>query len=294
MLEVYASLFSLMTPLVVCLAIGYIWSRRGNFEFEFCSFLVTRISTPALVFHTLTTISLDGSALVEVALLASTALLVCGVLAAGFLYVLRLPMRMLPAVVFPNTGNFGLPISYLALGSKGFAVAVIFFTTCAVAQHSLSALTLQKTFKWIRILTIPSLLAVIAAVMVRASPFQAPAPILDAAKLIGALTVPLMLFVLGHALSDMPRSGLRIGSVLAALRLALGVLAAWLVAKALNITSDLANVMIIQMAMPTAVISYVYGQPSGRQVSDPIAGAVLVSTCTSLITIPILLWWLEL
>lgn len=294
MLEIYANLLSLMTPLVICLSIGYFWSRYGHFELDFCSFLVTRISTPALIFHTLTTISLESAALMEIALLAWVALLLCAGLAGAVLYCFRLSLRMLPAVVFPNTGNFGLAISYLALGQNGFAVAVIVYTSCSVAQHSLSALTLHNSFNWTRILTLPPLVAVIMALIVRASPFDVPFPVLEAAKLIGGLTVPLMLFVLGHALANMPRSGLHIGSLLAILRLTLGILAAWLVIKVFNITDELALVLIIQMAMPVAVISYVYSQPSGSNVSDPVAGSVLVSTCLSLATIPGMLWWLGL
>ncbi len=294
MWQIYAELFGLMVPLAVCLTIGYVWSHVGRFQMEFCTVLVIRISTPALVFHTLSTIALEGSDLMEIALLAWAALLLCAVMGAVCLYVFRLPVGgMLPAVTFPNTGNFGLPISYLALGEQGFAVAVVFFASCAVAQHTLSSLALQKRFSFIRLFTLPPLVAVILAVIGRLSPFDMPGPVLETTRLLGALTVPLMLLVLGNALANMPRTSLRIGSVLAALRLCLGLFAAWVIVTALDVTDEFGLVVMIQMAMPTAVISYVYARASGAQVSDPVAGAVLISTLVSLITIPILLWWLK-
>src|SRR5690606_37883502 len=139
MWQIYGELAGLTVPLAVCLAIGYFWNRYGTFQLEFCTTLVLRISTPALVFHTLSTVELDNGSLAEIAAVTLIALLVCAGAAALCLAALKMPVKdMLPAVVFPNTGNFGLPISYLALGDTGFAIAVIFYTCCSIIQHTIS------------------------------------------------------------------------------------------------------------------------------------------------------------
>ena len=128
-LTAYVQLFALLTPVIACASIGVVWAaKKIDYPGRFVSVLVTSVSTPCLVFSTLVTTRLDNALLLEVTGAAVLALLVMGVVAAVLLRVCKLSLRgFLPAAVFPNAGNLGLPLSQLTFGDDGLAVAVTVF-----------------------------------------------------------------------------------------------------------------------------------------------------------------------
>src|SRR5690606_19763067 len=109
-------------------------------------------------------------------------------------------------------------------------------------------------------------------------------------RMLGAVTVPLMLLSLGHALALIPANGMRAGAVVAGLRLAVGLAAGYAVVWLLGLPDLLAGALALQMAMPCAVVSYMYARRY-TDVGDIAAGAVLVSTVVFLLLAPALLWF---
>ena len=92
-IEAYGSALLRILPMLVCVSAGFYWGRRGtHYPTPFVSTLVTNIAVPALVFHTLMTTPLPASVLTEVLLTATGSLLVCAVLVAGLLRLMRLPV----------------------------------------------------------------------------------------------------------------------------------------------------------------------------------------------------------
>jgi len=59
--------------------------------------------------------------------------------------------------------------------------------------------------------------------------------------------------------------------------------------KKLGLSDDLAGVLILQMGMPCAVVSYMYSRRY-TDMGDTSAGAVLVSTALFLALAPLFLW----
>jgi len=107
--------------------------------------------------------------------------------------------------------------------------------------------------------------------------------------MLGAVTVPLMLLSLGHALALIPSNGLRDGAKVAVVRLAVGLAAGLAVVWALDLEPVLAGALSLQMAMPCAVVSYMYVKRY-TPLGDTAAGAVLVSTVAFLLLAPVMLW----
>ena len=290
LLSSYLGLVGVVLPLAACLLVGYFWQRFNRFEPAFVTFLVTRVSTPALVFHTLVTAPFEGSLLAQVAAMAVLSLVLCATFSLPVLRGLgaRQPAHWM-AAVFPNSGNFGLPVAYLSFGQEGFAVALIFFATCAIIQHSLGATAMRKQFSLRAVLVQPSLIAVALALLARAAPFTQVEPLMQTTRLLGGVTMPLMLLMLGNALARMPRAGLRGGVPVSVARLVLGPVAGCAAAWLLDVPAGIAAIGIVQMAMPVAVISHVYACAADPADADAVAGAVLISTLAALVLLPPLL-----
>lgn len=290
-LSVYAQISTLLLPVICCAAIGVAWAlRKKPYPGEFIATLATVVSTPALVFHTLMTTKLDNAQLLEVGGASLVGLAIAALIGALGLRALKLPVFTLgPAMTFPNAGNLGLPIAQLAFGDVGLAVAITFFAVNSVVQHTLgvwiAARGSEHAHRWPKGVVIACLLAA----ALRATDSSVPAPVVESARLVGSLAVPLMLLSLGHALATVSRAGIRQGALLGALRLMAGFLAGAVVVNALGLPPLVASVLSLQLAMPVAVVSVIYVQrfsPHG----DVAAGAVLVSTAIFVVLCPLLIW----
>src|SRR5690606_23678983 len=129
---------TMLAPVIACAGIGVFWGvRKLPVSNEFITLLVTSFSMPALVFQTLYTTELDNATLIEVGLSSFISLGLMGIVIAVLLHYLKLPMRSLWLVTtFPNAGNMGLPLTYLAFGETGLSAAVIFFAVASFLQNS--------------------------------------------------------------------------------------------------------------------------------------------------------------
>jgi len=287
----YVATVGLLAPLMACVGVGLFWGKKEYpFAGAFVTVLVTSVTTPALVFETLVTTELDNRMLADIAGATVLALLVCGLACALVLRLCGQPVRkLLPTACVPNAGNLGLPVSHLAFGDVGLSAAVAFFAINSFIQHTVGVRLLPGTSGTAGGWKSPVLIASAAAVAVRAAGLPMPGWILESAHLLGSLTVPLMLLSLGHALALIPSSGLKLGAGVAALRLSAGLASGLAAAGMLGLSADLAGVLVLQMAMPCAVVSYMYSRRY-TDMGDTSAGAVLVSTVAFLALAPLLLW----
>jgi len=289
--QFYLSAIVLMLPLLFCVGIGLYWGKRDlPFGGNFITTLVTSVTTPALVFHTFVTTHLDDRALADVAAATLIALLLCALICAALLKAWKLPvLSLLPTAFLPNAGNLGLPISQLAFGDAGLSVAVAFFAVNSFVMHTIAVRMLpgvNTKGSW----KSPILLASVVAVALRLLDVPVPAWIIETARMLGAVTVPLMLLSLGHALALIPSNGVRDGAKVGAIRLVVGLLTGLAVVWAMDLEPVLAGALTLQMAMPCAVVSYMYARRY-TPLGDTAAGAVLVSTVAFLLLAPLMLWF---
>jgi len=289
--QFYLSAIVLMMPLLSCVGIGLYWGKRDlPFGGNFITTLVTSVTTPALVFHTFVTTHLDNRALADVAAATLIALLLCALICAALLKAWKLPvLSLLPTAFQPNAGNLGLPISQLAFGDAGLSVAVAFFAVSSFVMHTIAVRMLpgvNTKGSW----KSPILLASVVAVALRLLDVPVPAWIIETARMLGAVTVPLMLLSLGHALALIPSNGMRDGAKVGAIRLVAGLLTGLAVVWAMDLEPVLAGALTLQMVMPCAVVSYMYARRY-TPLGDTAAGAVLVSTVVFLLLAPLMLWF---
>ncbi|KAG1446786.1 hypothetical protein G6F57_017228 [Rhizopus arrhizus] len=177
----------------------------------------------------------------------------------------------------------------MAFGDAGLSVAVAFFAVNSFVMHTIAVRLLpgvNTKGSW----KSPILLASVVAVGLRMLHIPVPEWLIETARMLGAVTVPLMLLSLGHALALIPSNGLRDGAKVGAIRLGVGLAAGLAVVWALDLEPVLAGALTLQMAMPCAVVSYMYAKRY-TPLGDTAAGAVLVSTVVFLLLAPLMLWF---
>ena len=285
-------LFNIIAPVLITAGVGLVWARRGgSFDMEFVTGLVTGVGAPCLVFHTLANLSVGAGAFLGMVADRSPCWSTCAVAGTLLLRAFRLPIRdFLPTLMFANTGNMGLPLSSLAFGDLGLALAVGVFAVTAVAQFTAGVAIASGKLSFTALARVPLLYAIPPALAFLFAGVRPPAWINATTELIGAMTIPLMLITLGVSLANLSVKSLPRSLALAVLRLVLGFTAGLAVAWVLKLEGAARGVLIVQSTMPVAVFNYLFAQRY-RRAPEEVAGIIVISTVLSFATLPLLLWF---
>jgi predicted permease len=288
-----SELFAVIAPVFTSAGIGFIWAKQKRpYDVELVTALMTNIGTPCLVFHALVDAKLDPNAFASMAILATAAIAGTAVIAALILKIIGYDYRVfLPSLMFSNCGNMGLPLCLLAFGEKGLAMAIVFFTVSAVAQFTIGTMISAGSMSIAGLVRIPIIYAVIAAVVLLIFNIELPAFIANTTRILGGMTIPMMLITLGVSLARLQVSALARSSMMSLLRLVLGLVVGVGLSQVMGLEGLERGVLIVQSAMPVAVFSYLFAQRYNRA-PEEVAGMVVISTAVSFATLPGLLWYL--
>ncbi|TVS00153.1 MAG: AEC family transporter [Rhodospirillales bacterium] len=284
------ALFTVMAPVLICVAIGFAWDRGGKgFDVDLVTVLITNVGAPCLVFHTLANLTVSPEAFGVMVGAALAVLAVNVPLAAGVLALARLPQRtFLPTLVFANTGNVGLPLSLLAFGEAGLGLAIGVFAVHSVAMFIAGPALAAGTLSWRALLRVPVLYALPPALFFMVTGIAPPGWINATTGLLGDVTIPLMLIALGVSLSRLKVTSAGRSLALSLARLGIGFGVGVGVAWLLGLDGMARGVLILQATMPAAVFTYLFAQRYDRSPQE-VAGVVVMSTVIGFALMPLLL-----
>ena len=288
-----AEIATIVAPVLLIALIGFIWARSGaRFDTGMITSLVMMLGTPCLVVDTFLRVKPTPAAFAEI-LLAGLCLFV-GFATVAFvvLKIARLSVRdYMGALMFPNMGNMGLPLSLFAFGEQGLTIAIVLFAISAIGNFTIGTSIAAGTMDPRALLRMPIIYAVALALLITTTDVALPEWFQNTVRLLGGLTVPLMLVALGVSLSRLKARGLPRALFLSLVRMAggfgVGLLICWL----FELQDPVRGVVLLQATMPTAVFNYLFAERYGRD-APGVAGVVLLSTLLSFATLPLLLWFI--
>ena len=283
-------LFSIIAPVFFGTAFGYVWARLDKpFDAEFVTSLVFNLGTPLLVFSTLTKLNTNPQDFADLALVVVVALILFWLISVAVLKIVGLDLRTyLATVMIPNTGNVGLPLSFLAFGDEGFAFAIIVYTIVSLTQFTVGLGITSGTFSPRELLKNPLIYAVLAALLVMITKYQLPEWLASTAHIFGQFAIPLMLIMLGVSLAKLKVISFPRNISLSFVRFAMGLGVGLVVSHLFGLEGTVRGVFVLQCAMPAAVFNYMLAM---RYKNNPeeVAGLVVTSTLFTFITLPFLL-----
>lgn len=285
-----AQIFAIIAPVFLIAAIGYVWARQKMpFDHNMVSSLVLHVGAPCLLLSQLLTHRVSLSIMADI-IVAGVAVIVITALAGLLLLkVLGRPVRAyLPALLFPNVGNMGLPLCLFAFGDVGLALAVAYFAVTSLFQFSLGIGIARGQFDANLFLRNPVLWTLPFALLLLGTDTTLPTWVMNTLATAGSFAIPLMLMSLGTSLATLSVHGLGRAVLFSAFRLGGGFLAALAVVTVLGLEGPARGAILIQSTMPTAVFNYLFAVRYDNNPGD-VAGIVLVSTVMSFITLPLLL-----
>jgi malate permease and related proteins len=288
----YANIFTTIAPILICIGAGYIWARlKKPFDIEFVSSLITYIGVPCLVIVSLTSVSLSAETLTQIAGAACLITLTIGVLGAVCLRLTGLDIRVyLPSLMFGNIGNMGLSLCLFAFGEKGLAMGIAYFAALSVLHFTIGISIVQGVSQkqLLRLFTDPIVICIGVAVFLMITGIKLPPYLFNSLKLLGDITIPLMLLTLGVSLSRLAISNLSRSFFFGGLRIGIGFCIGLAVVTLFHLEGNVRGVVLIQSSMPVAVYNYLFALRYNRA-PDEVAGIVVFSTLLSFLMLPPLL-----
>jgi len=240
-----------IAPVLLLALVGFLWMRLGwTYDAEFVTRLSMTLSMPCLIFMALVRSDVDPGMLRDTVLAALASYLAVGGIVWGLVRGLGLDMATFWApLTFGNTGNLGLPIALFAFGQAGFDLAVVIFAVMAILSFTFGV--------WV---------------------------VAGGGNPVTAVREPLVWGAVAGSIF------LALGSALwlCLAKLAICVAAPLAVGLAFGLSRLALGVLILQVATPVAVTSYMLAAKYDAR-PDEVAGLVVVSTLLAVPAIPLLL-----
>ncbi|QJQ98253.1 AEC family transporter [Halomonas sp. PGE1] len=288
-----AELFAVMAPVLAGAGLGYTWIRLGQpYPVEFVTRLVFNIGTPALIIASLANAEIDAGSVGRTML--ATALVMIAMAAATPLMarLLRRDWRVVLApMMYPNTGNMGLPVVLYAFGSAGFAFGITVMVTVSLFQFTVGSVMASQGNALKTLARTPTVYAIVISLALLLTDTSLPRWLDNSVDLISGFTVPLMLITLGVSLASIQVRSLKSGVGFSLVRIPVAAGLAWSIGALLGLPPLAQSILVLQMSMPVAVFNYLFAQKAGREPAY-VASLVFCSTLLALFYLPLLLAWL--
>jgi len=294
-------LWQIIAPVFIVVALGYVFARWRGVELRPISQITLYVLSPCLVFSSLSTAELSVDDMGRIVLFALLGLLGMMALSWPVQKGLHLSAQdrsgFLLATLFTNSGNFGIPLNLFAFGEAGKQIAVIYFAMSALLTTSVGVYIASSGRVGFRralfeVMSVPIVYAAVLGLGMNLMASSLPEPVMKAIRLTGDAAVPLMLLVLGMQLArtSLASAGAAVGAA-SFLRLMAGPAIGVLVASLLGMEGMARQVAIVQISMPTAVMTTILANEYDSA-PDLVAGTVFTDTLLSAASLSLLLAWL--
>ena len=292
-MELYLKLFEVLFPVFFIVGIGFFLGKKNpKFDTTFITNYSGNFGAPALFIFAITSSGVTYSVFSEYFIYAVIALTSFALIGIIFLFFLKKDIsRELPPYFLPNTGNMGIPICLFAYGALGMGVAAAISSLVILLHFTINIFLASKKFDIKIILKSPPTYAVIVAVFFLYFDLEMPKVVINTVMLLGYAMIVLILMSLGVSLTQLKVFSLKDSIISSIGRVIIGPIIGFLIIKIFNLSGFAAGVLLIQSAMPSAILTYLVAEMySPKKVVDSISSMIVVSTLMSLITVPIIVF----
>lgn len=300
--------FEVMLQLFIVLVIGYLLTKKDVLNADTgrrISALVVNVTMPLLIISAVAE-NLENGSLKEVLgvfFLGIASYIIFPLVAWCLAKAMKAPIGEQGTyqfmLIFSNCTFMGYPVLNAIFGSEAIFLSSIYNMPFNLVAFSYGIYLLSKdggakaSFDWKKCLN-PGVISAIIGFIIYALQIELPRFVLDTCSMVGDMTTPLSMIVLGVSLAQIPLkevfTDVRI-YVMTAFRL-LGIpVLTYLLLKGFIHDEMILGVAVMTQAMPVASMSVMLSNQYGGNVKLASVG-VFVSTLLSVVTIPVLSLWL--
>ena len=294
-MEIYIKLFEVVFPVFFVVGIGYYLGKKNpKIDTKFITNFAANIGTPAMVIYAVTSTGINFEIFRDYFWYYLLAILSFSIVGIINLYLIKTKdiIRELPPLIFPNTGNMGLPICMFAYGSQGLGVSASITSLIILMHFTVGVFLADRKFNLDVIIKNPPFYAIIFSAVVLFYEIEMPVFVINTTEWLMYTTIFLILMSLGIALTRLKVFSFNKALISSFTRMFIGPLIGIGLIWIFNLKGFAAGVLLIQCSMPSAVLNYLVGSIySPKKVVDSVASTIVVSTIMSFITIPIVVYF---
>ena len=292
---IYLKLFEVLFPVFFVVGIGYYLGRKNpRIDTAFITNFAANVGTPSMILYALNPINISFDVFkyyFGYYVIAIIGFILIGIICL-FIQNTKDIVRELPPLIMPNTGNMGLPICLFAYGSQGLGVSASISALIILCHFTLGVFLAARKFSVDVIIKSPPFYAIIVAVILLYYDFHLPVFIENTTFLLMYATIFLILMSLGIALTRFKVFSFKKALICSIGRVIVGPIIGFLLIKYFKLTGFAAGVLLIQCAMPSAVLNYLIASMySPKKIIDSVASTIVVSTVMSFFTIPVVVFF---
>jgi len=280
-------------PVFLIILIGYLIGKYKKINIQSMIDLIVYLAGPCLIFSSISRSDINLTDFFTIALAASGIILTMAFLAFIIFKItkskkvgLYLPMTI------GNTGFLGYPVALFAFGMAGLSRVVVYYTIDSLFLFSIGIYVVHHKNELKEMFKTPLIYSVVIGLLFNLLKISIPEVIFKPIEMIGMITIPLALLTLGYKLAGIKISSAKTAFLASLFKIIGGFLVAIFIVKLFSITGLTKNIIILQAAMPSAVMTMILTAKYRRDASL-VASVVLISTLLSIITIPLILWFLS-
>lgn len=301
MAEFLYILKSISLPIVILIAVGFVFQKIFKTDSRGFTKLLLYFLTPVMLFVKMYKIEISGGFLANVVpyiLIINVMIILLGIALAR---ILRQPQSkekaMVNAVVLYNSGNYGIPLIELAFGGNPLTTVSQLFivigqnimsNTIGVYQASYGNGSRRQAMK--NILRMPALYTLVLIVIVNATGLTVPEPIMIPLDYIANGFIAMALITLGMQLAQISiKFDPKLVLITSAVRLLAAPALGFGLVLLLGIDGILAQALVVGVATPTAVNSTLLADEFGNE-REFAAQMVITTTLFCTLTLPLIIY----
>ena len=195
------------------------------------------------------------------------------------------PKTLIPPVMFNNVGNMGLPLMLLTFGEKALGIAIVLMLVMTIMQFALTPWIISGRSPVSTVWREPFMIASALGIIVSLTGISVWQPILSACKIVGDISLGLMIFSLGVRLASTKLNSWAIGIAGAILTPVTGLIMAWPFCQSVSLPNFTQDVLFIFGALPPAVSNFIFAERYNQE-PDKVASIVIIGNVFSILFIP--------
>lgn len=297
----FQRIISIIIPVGLMILVGFVYAKlRGptvKSDMVAVNRLCIELLSPLLLFSALAARDFDLAANLPLMLAGALISLGSGLIAWPVARLLHYDLRtFLPPMMYNNCGNMGLPLAVLAFGAAGLSEAVAMFVAGSLVYFTVGIRLMESGREQARtpkahlsLFATPVMGAMLAGMAFAALHVPLPESLLQAFRMIGEASIPLMLIALGVRMTDLNLQGWRIGLIGAIVCPLAGLAVATGLDYLLPLTVVQRGQMFLFAALPPAVFCFIVAE-NYRQEPERVAAIVLLGNFAAIAFVPLGLW----
>jgi len=287
------NILEITLPIFLIILLGYIIGKKKKINTQPLTDLIVYITAPALIFTSITKSNIN---LTDFTIIASVALGIIFIMFFLTYLIFKLTKSKMHGLYLPmtvgNTSYIGYPVALFAFGVAGLSRAVVYDMMTGLFLYTFGIYLIHHKNDIKEVFKIPLLYATVFGILFNILKITTPNIIHKPLEMIGMITIPLALLILGYKLTEIKIKSAKIAFLASIFKIGIGFILAIIITSIFNIQGLLRNIIILQSAMPAAVMSMILTAKYKRDAACT-ASIVLITTVISIATIPLILHFMS-